>query len=359
MDFFDIIFWENPIRAWGTALGIAVGLFLTLSILKRLLFHRAMALARETKNDIDDLIIELLRRSWVLFLFAVSLYGGTRVLDLPSAETALNLVLLILILIQLGLLGSGVTDYLVARQAQRREKEIGNAAEATTLGLLGVLLKGILWMVLALLALDSVPGVEITTLIAGLGVGGVAVALAVQTILGDLFASLSIVLDKPFVIGDFINVGDFSGSVEHVGLKSTRLRSITGEQVIFANSDLLASRIRNYGDMEQRRASFTVGVAADTPPEKLKRVPELLQEIVEAQEQTIFRWACFSAIGDFSMDFQLVYTLLTSDYQVFLSTRQAINMEIVRRFGAEGIELPYPTQTVLVRRSETASDLAT
>jgi small-conductance mechanosensitive channel len=199
-----------------------------------------------------------------------------------------------------------------------------------------------------LLALDNIPGIEVDALIASLGIGGIAVALAAQNILGDLFASLSIVLDQPFVIGDSITVGEYVGTVEHIGLKSTRVRSLTGEQLIFSNSDLLNSRIRNYGRMEERRVSFTLGVTCQTPYEKLVEIPGMIQEIIAAQPQTRFGRAHFKAYGDFSLNFEIVYCMLTSDYDVFMDIQQGINLEILRRFAEEGIELAYPTQTVFV-----------
>jgi small-conductance mechanosensitive channel len=210
--------------------------------------------------------------------------------------------------------------------------------------------KVILWAVAVLLALDNLPGIQVDTLIASLGVGGVAVALAVQNVLGDLFASLSIVLDEPFVIGDSISVGEYVGTVEHIGLKSTRVRSLTGEQLVFSNADLLDSRIRNYGRMDERRASFSLGVANETPYAKLVEIPAIVQEIVEAQPYARFGRAHLKEFGDFALNHEIVYYLLTSDYTVFMDTQQAINLEILRRFAEEEIELPYPTQTVQLAR---------
>jgi small-conductance mechanosensitive channel len=197
---------------------------------------------------------------------------------------------------------------------------------------------------------DNIPGVEVDALIASLGIGSVAVALAVQNILGDLFASLSIALDQPFVVGDFVTVDEYGGTVEHIGLKSTRVRSLTGDQLVFSNSDLLGSRIRNYGRMEERRVSFALGVACDTPYEKLKEIPTIIQEIVESQSHMRFDRAHFKEYGEFSLNFEIVFHVLTPDYSTYMDARQAINLEIYRRFAEEGIELPYPTQTILVAR---------
>jgi small-conductance mechanosensitive channel len=209
--------------------------------------------------------------------------------------------------------------------------------------------KVVLWAAVVLIALDNL-GVHITTLVAGLGVGGIAVALAVQNILGDLFSSVTIILDKPFVIGDFIIVGDFLGSVEHIGLKTTRVRSLSGEQLVFANSDLLKSRIRNFKQMTERRIVFAFGVIYQTAADKLAAIPGLVREIVEAQPQARFDRAHFKAFGGSSLDFEVVYWVTNPDYNLYMDIQQAINLGLFRRFAAEGIEFAYPTQTLYVEK---------
>jgi len=216
---------------------------------------------------------------------------------------------------------------------------------------MGFVSKVTLWTIVVLLALDNFPKVEVDTLIASLGIGGVAVALAVQNILGDLFASLSIVLDKPFILGDFITVEDYRGTVVHIGLKSTRLRSLTGEQLIFSNSDLLNSRIRNYKRMEERRVVFTISVTYQTSYEKLVTIPTIIQEIIEAQSQTSFDRVHFKEYGEFALNFEVVYYMLISNYDTFMDAQQAINLALFKRFAEESIAFAYPTQTVLVAES--------
>jgi len=179
-----------------------------------------------------------------------------------------------------------------------------------------------------------------------LGVGGIAVALAVQNILGDLFASLSIVLDKPFVIGDFIVVDTFVGTVEHIGLKTTRLRSLSGEQVIFSNTDLLGSRIRNYKRMYERRVVFTLGLVYQTPMEKVESVGKILQEIIELEPQARFDRAHFKEFGDSALVYEIVYFIKTSDFNAYMDAQQRINLAIMQRFEEQGISFAYPTRTV-------------
>jgi small-conductance mechanosensitive channel len=222
---------------------------------------------------------------------------------------------------------------------------------ATALGALGFVAKAVVWTVFVLLILQNV-GVEITAILAGVSVGGIAVALAVQNVLGDLFGSLSIILDKPFVIGDFIVVGEYSGTVEHVGLKSTHIRSVSGEQLVFSNSDLLNSRIRNYKRMQERRAVFTLGVTYDTPAEKIEAIPTIVREAVERQEHTRFDRCHFKSFGDFSLDIETVFFMTIPDYLAFMNAQQAINLELYKRFAAEGIEFAFPTQTLHLEREE-------
>lgn len=191
-------------------------------------------------------------------------------------------------------------------------------------------------------------GVNITGLVAGLGIGGIAVALAVQNILGDLLASLSIVLDKPFVIGDFIVVDSLSGTIEHIGLKTTRIRSLSGEQLIFSNNDLLKTRIRNYKRMSERRIVFSFGIIYQTPTEKLKNVNKIVRDIIEKTENARFDRVHFKEYGDSSLNFEVVYFVIDPDYNIYMDVQESINLEIFRQFGEEGIEFAYPTQTLYV-----------
>jgi small-conductance mechanosensitive channel len=187
-------------------------------------------------------------------------------------------------------------------------------------------------------------------LIAGLGVGGIAVALAAQNILGDLFASLSIVVDKPFVVGDFIVIDDFLGTVDRIGLKTTRLRSLSGEQLIFSNADLLKSRIRNYRFMRERRIVFSFGVEYETPLPALETIPGTVREIIEAQERTRFDRAHFKSYGASALDFEVVYYVLVPEFNTYMDIQQAINFELFRRFADAGIGFAYPTQKLYVSR---------
>jgi small-conductance mechanosensitive channel len=248
--------------------------------------------------------------------------------------------------------GSTLIEVGLQRYVKTKAQE--DAAAATTLSVLGFIARVALWVMLTLLALSNL-GFDITALVAGLGVGGIAVALAAQNILGDLFASLSIVFDKPFVIGDFIIVDDLSGTVERIGMKTTHLRSLGGELIVFSNADLLKTRIRNYKRMYERRVVFSLGVTYQTPADTLARVPDIVRDIITARSNTRFDRAHFKSYGDFALIIEAVYYVLDPDYNAYMDIQQAINLEIFRRFAREGVEFAYPTQTLYLNRAAPAS----
>jgi small-conductance mechanosensitive channel len=235
---------------------------------------------------------------------------------------------------------------MLLRREQQLEEDAGAVA---ALDIVGFLVRVSVWAIVFLLALDNL-GINITALVAGLGVGGIAVALAAQNIISDLFASLSIVLDRPFVLGDFLVIDDYYGNVEKVGLKTTRVRSLSGEQLVFSNNDLLNSRIRNYGQMVERRIVFEIGVVYDTPHEKLEQIPKIIEDIVIKQELARFDRAHFHQYGAYSLNFEIVYYVESSDYKLYMDIQQAVNLQIFRSFADAGIEFAYPTQTLFVNR---------
>jgi small-conductance mechanosensitive channel len=231
---------------------------------------------------------------------------------------------------------------------QRRTRMLASdRAAAGSLGIVAFIVQVLIWTMVMLLTLENV-GVDITALVAGLGIGGVAVALALQNILGDLFASLSITFDRPFVVGDFLIVDDILGSVEYIGVKSTRLRSLSGEQIVVSNADLLKSRLRNYGRMSERRAAFTVDITYDTPADMLEQIPKILRAVVEAQQDTRFDRSHFARHAAASLDFETVYYVLCADYNRYMDIQQAINIRVHREFQRLGIEFAYPTQRLLL-----------
>lgn len=250
-----------------------------------------------------------------------------------------------------------LVDWLLLRGTRTGE---GGTASPTTVGTL----TGLRWLILfmaysliLLLALQNT-GVDVTSLIAGLGIGGIAVALALQNILGDLFGSLTIALDKPFVIGDFIVVGSEMGTVEHIGLKTTRVRSLSGEQLVFGNADLLSSRIRNYKRMSERRVVFGFGVVYATPPETLEAINAIVRRAVETQSNVRFDRCHFHRFGASSLDFEAVYYINSPDYNAHMDAQQAVHLSIVRAFRDQNIEFAFPTQTLYLSDNGAAASRA-
>ena len=349
MDFLNYVIFENSIKNWLIALGILVGVYLILTLIKRIINNRLINRVKSSKTEIDNFIIPVLNQTrWFSFL-ALGLYLGILALNIP-AEIWKWLVLgnQVILTLQLGFWGTGLISYYVNRKVANEVKK-DHGEDATTLDALGLIGKILLWVILSLIILDNL-NIEISSLVASLGIGGIAVALALQNILGDLFASLSITLDKPFVIGDFVEVDDFAGDVVEIGLKSTRIRSLSGEELIFSNTDLLNSRIRNFKRLEKRRISFNIGVPYGTPPEGLRKIPQMIEEIITPLEDVEFSRAHFKALGDFSLNFTIVYFVLNPTYVSYLDVQQIINLEIYQKFEEEGIEFAYPTQTLIVEK---------
>ena len=341
--------YNNSIHNWLYAGVITVGVVIAGYMVKKIIQRQLNVPALERLKHWDDIVRELLKHVRIWFLLIVGLYAGSIVLILPeNVSIVLNKSFYALLFFQVGLIGSSIIG--IGIEGYRQSKIKGNGAAATTLGSVGFLMRVLLWLVLLLVALDNF-GVDITTLVAGLGISGIAVALAVQNILGDLFASFSIVFDKPFVIGDFIIVGDYLGNVEYVGLKTTRVRSLSGEQLIFSNTDLTNSRVRNYKRMEKRRVVFSLGVVYSTSYEQMKEIPGIIKGIINNIKDTAFDRAHFFAYGDFSLNIEVVYYVIGADYNKYMDIQQKINLDIMEEFKKRNIEFAYPTQTLFVQKS--------
>ena len=351
----DYLILDNDPLAWSIALGIGAAVYLLLHLAKGLLVRRLRAFAGNTSTYLDDLAAGVLSATHPLFLLAMGLYVGSHWLDLSDkSATLLSRLAIAALLLQVARWGDvGVHGWL---QSYRTRRSAQDAASTTSTAALGFVARTAIWVIVVLMILDNF-GVNITTLVASLGIGGIAVALALQNVLGDLFSSLSIVLDKPFVVGDFIAVDDIAGTVEYVGLKTTRIRGLGGEQVVFSNSDLLGSRIRNYKRMETRRIVFGIGVTYEIGKRQLLSIPAILREAVEAQPQAKFDRAHFKSYGASSIDFETVYIVQTSDYNAYMDIQQAINITLFERFAEEGIDFAYPTQTVYLARAKAGADV--
>ncbi len=340
----DRVWQYNAPHEWALAAVIAVVALAVLLLLRRFAIARLGAVAGRTPNDLDDLAVVLVARTRAYFLLFVALYLATRALALPpSVDAYFETATLLILLLQFGLWGSVTVDFWGKRYLERRRAS-HTASGLATINALAVAAKIALWIVVLITAL-SIFHVNVAALVTSVSIGGVALALAVQNILGDVMAALAIVFDKPFDIGDFIVSGDVSGTVEHIGLKTTRIRSVSGEQVVIANGELLKSRIRNFKRMYERRVVFTTDVTYDTPADVVARIPDLLREIVSAQPAVRFDRSHFSAYTDSALRFETVYFVLDPDYLRYMNTQQAVNLELLRGFRARGIEFAFPTHS--------------
>lgn len=349
-EFWQIVILKNPLWQWGLAVILATLIFFGLRVLQKILVHRLRAFAAKTETDLDDFAVELLNRTRSLFIFSVAVVTASIYLDLPtSVHKTLRAFLVLSTLLQTMFWAAETIDFFVNRRFNRPDAAgVVDPSLATIAPSLKFLGRVVVVILLTLLALDNL-GVNVTTLVAGLGVGGIAIALAVQNILGDLFSSLSIILDKPFVIGDTINVGELTGTVEKIGLKTTRLRSVSGEQLIVSNSDLLGSRIKNFRRMQERRILFSLGVVYETPLSKLRMIPKIVQECIEVQRPVRFDRAHFKSYDAYQLTYEIVYFVMDSDLKLAMDIQEKINFEIFDRFEKEGIQFAYPTQTIIRR----------
>jgi small-conductance mechanosensitive channel len=341
----------QPLSAWVEGGAIFLVTLLTVLFARKLLLaHGARRAARtpqtpETPAGTGDTLVRLVRQTRWTLLALPALYLASAALTLPpAADRALRTAAILALLLQVAIWSSAGIDAWVA--SYRRRRLLTDAASATTVGALHFLAKLVLWVLLLLLALDNL-GVNVTALVTGLGIGGIAVALALQNILGDVFASLSIVLDKPFVLGDTIGVGDSTGTVESIGLKTTRLRSATGEQLVFGNADLLKGRIKNFRRMETRNVTLAFSLAYGTPADQLEAVPGLVRTIVEGLPQVRFDRAHWKGFGAAGFDFEVAYAVLAADYNLYMDRQQAIGLALVRALAERGIALARPDRMIL------------
>ncbi|CAG0962222.1 Low conductance mechanosensitive channel YnaI [Phycisphaerales bacterium] len=350
-------FLNNTLAAWAVALVAVAAIFVVLSFARGILLARAKRLHATHKTLLWDLGLRLILKTSVLIIAAVALAGGLRGLDLPAGVArAADILVIALLGAQVAIWATVVADWALVLFLSRQTSTTAEAAESTlraSMAAVRFLVLLAVYAMIALIAMDNF-GVDVTALITGMGIGGIAVALASQKILGDVFGSLSITLDKPFELGDFIIVGTEMGTVENIGIKTTRLRALSGEQLVISNSDLLGSRVRNFKRMQERRVLFSLGVVYQTPIEKVRRIPGLIREAIESQPNTRFDRAHFQKFGASSLDFEAVYFMKVPDYNAYMDTQEKVNLFLAERFQDLGVDFAYPTQTLYVKPEPSA-----
>lgn len=345
-DFLQVELAGNPLSAWLLALLVFTAAFVLVLALRRVVKERVIPRVEATQTGVDDMLVELVGRTRFFFAALLGMVVASRVLQFSDrVQHLLNIAFVLLLLVQVAIWGNALLDAWLGRFSRRRLT--GDAATVTTVRAVVLVLKLVLLVILFLVALQTV-GINVTALVAGLGIGGIAVALAVQSVLSDLIASFSIVLDKPFVVGDSIAVDKVSGTVEEVGLRSTRIRSLGGEQVIMSNTDLARSRIYNYKRMAERRVAFTIGVEYGTPSAKLREIPAMIGKLITETPNTRFDRSHFSQMGEQSLLIESVYYVLSPEYSLYMDIQQHLNTEIIRRLEDMEVRIAIPGRTVVL-----------
>jgi small-conductance mechanosensitive channel len=355
-EFFDSTHLGNPAWRWIVAAAVAVGALFILLLLRRWTRMHSSRVAATPREEFMEVPLHVASRTTVWFLLIAAIFLGLQTVELPpKAARVLMTVFTVASFWQIGLWSTAA----VLAALDRKQRRAVDRAAAGTLGIIGFIARATIWSFVLLLTLDNL-GIEIRPLLAGLGIGGVAVALAAQNILGDLFASVSITLDRPFVIGDTLQVDDFIGTVEYIGVKSTRLKSLSGEQIIMPNSNLLASRVRNHTRATDRRVVFSISVGQQTTLEQLQKIPGAIRSLIQSYPDVRFDRSHFAKISASSFDFEAVYVVQTTDYNRHMDILQEINLRLIEMFEKDGIALAYPVQRLyLEQQSPVQSQLVT
>lgn len=348
-DIMNSTFWDNIVLQYIVSAAVLAAGVLLVAAVRGVVLKRLRERADRTESIFDYMLHMVMATAFLALYLGIAYFPVHYLAPGDSAKRAVEaagVVVLTVLGIRLGIktLSLWVERYWM--------KKAGEAASTRTLLRLLPVIKFFLWVLGVIFILDNL-GFKVSTVIAGLGIGGIAVALAAQAVLGDLFSYFAILFDKPFEEGDFIIEGEYMGTIEHIGIKTTRIRSLSGEQLVFSNSDLTTARIRNYKRMQRRRVVFRLGVVYQTKQEELKAIPGVIKGIIGSLENTEFDRAHFLSFGDFSLLFEVVYYVLSSDYNVYMDIQQDINFRIREEFENSGIEFAYPTQTLYVGGSET------
>lgn len=340
---------RNSVKDYLLAVGVFALALIVLRLLKYGLMKKLKRLAARTKTDIDEVLVNVADRlGWPFYMF-ISLFIAIKFIQIPGfVEKALDYVTIVVVTYYVVRGIQGFVDYGTRRVILKRQEE-ETEADTSVISLLSRLLKGALWGVAVVVILSNL-GYNISGLIAGLGIGGIAVAFALQNVLSDIFASFSIYFDRPFRVGDFIIVGGDLGVVKSIGIKSTRLQSLWGQEVVISNRELTSTRINNYKKMERRRVHFTFGVVYQTSSDKLRRILQIVREVFDEIEMADLDRVHFKEFGDFSLNFEVAYYINTGDYNKYMDIQQEANLAMKARFENEGIEFAYPTQTVFLNR---------
>ncbi|MFH1355444.1 MAG: mechanosensitive ion channel family protein [Candidatus Omnitrophota bacterium] len=345
----ETIFFGNSLLDYLICLGIILIGILVIKVIERgVVLRRLKGLEEKTTNTMYDFLVGIIRKIALPLAYFGVFYISINSLTLdPFIKKGFDILATFVLVLATARFTTAISKYVLELYWFKRGKS--DALKRSLDGIL-VVVKVVIWGLALVLFLDNL-GFKISAVIAGLGIGGVAVALAAQAVLGDLFSYFAILFDRPFEIGDFIIIGDYLGAVEHVGIKTTRIRSLGGEQLVFSNTDLTNSRVRNYKRMEKRRVVFKIGVTYQTKLEQLKVIPEIIKKVINDVKDTTFDRAHFLSFGDFALIFEIVFYVVGADYNKYMDIQQEINFAIKKEFEEKGIDFAYPTQTLYVNKN--------
>lgn len=340
----DTVYWGNSVKVYLIGLAILLAVSIAGHILKLIVVHKLKKWADRTVTQFDDFLISSLSRTLIPLFYVLGFYAGISQLQFGAgAERVIEVIVKILVTYLIIRVIVTTISFLIASSIRKRDR--GEEKLRQTRGIM-LVISVTIWIFGIVFLLANL-GYNVTTIIAGMGIGGIAIALAAQTILTDLFSYFVIFFDRPFEVGDFISVDDKSGTVNEIGIKTTRLNAVGGEELVFSNTDLTNSRLHNFGKMSRRRVVFKLGVVYETTSRELEFVSDTLAVIVKKQKDVIFDRAHFTSYGSFSLDFEVCYYVIGDSYNKYMDIQQAINMEIFQTFSEAGINFAYPTQTLL------------
>lgn len=354
MDLLNKVFWNNSVSDWLIALGIIVFSLIFIKLFKYIVLNRVKIWSLKTVTTWDDFLIVVIEKSAVPILYASSIYAAFHYLVLPKkVEHIIHIAWLTVVsFFIIRIITSAFRKFVYSFINTQENSEV----KKKQAGGLIVIVNVIIW-ILGIVFLIGNFGYDVTALVAGLGIGGIAIALAAQAILGDLFSYFVIFFDRPFEIGDLVNVDTKTGTIEHIGIKTTRIRSITGEQLICSNTDLTNARLHNFKRLERRRVVFKLGVTYQTKYKEVAEIPTIVKSIIEKIEKIDFDRGHFSGYGDFSLNFEFVYHVNDTEYVVYMDKQQEIYLAIFEAFENRGIEFAYPTQTLFLEKNEVEENL--
>ncbi|MCD6227575.1 mechanosensitive ion channel family protein [Candidatus Micrarchaeota archaeon] len=340
----------NSLDSYIVSLSVFASLVIILKIFKFVILKKLEHISKKTKSDFDDVIIKIIDDIGWPFYLLLSLYIGLQFIVLP--DIIIVIVYYLTLVFALYYTTKGVTtliDYGTKKMLiENKKKE--NKIDPSVVNLLNQILKAVVWFI-AIIFIISNLGYDISALVAGLGIGGIAVAFALQNILSDIFAYFSIQFDKPFTTGDFIVIGKDSGTVKKIGLKSTRIKTYSGgEELVISNKELTEERVHNYKKMDTRNVIFQFGITYDTPVSKIKQIPKMITQLINKIKPAKVKYVHFKKFGDFALIFEVVYNIPTGDYETYLKIQEKINISIMELFKKNKIEMAYPTQTIYLQK---------